>query len=102
MNQMIFSPINQVKVFLMKCKNKHIIYLNLFILIVPNFYLHVGYVCLPEADGLKDREDNEVSVSLGWTAHLTLMISSLLTVPTRYQINHLGSRYGGGVSLSVG
>jgi len=52
----------------------------------------IGYVCLPETDNLKEREDNEVSVSLGWTAHITLMISSLLTVPTRYQINHLGSR----------
>ena len=48
---------------------------------------------MPETDNLKEREDNEVSVSLGWTAHITLMISSLLTVPTRYQINHLGSRY---------
>jgi len=54
----------------------------------------IGYVCLPETDNLKDRDDTEVSVGLGWTAHLTLMISSLLTIPPRYHINHFGSRSG--------
>jgi len=52
----------------------------------------LAYVNLPETDLLKDRDETEVAVALGWTAHLTLMISSLLMVPTRYHINHLGSR----------
>ena len=43
---------------------------------------------LPEADNLKDRDETEVCVALGWTAHLTLMIANLLMVPTRYHINH--------------
>jgi len=54
----------------------------------------VGYVCLPDTENLKERDDTEVSVALGWTAHLTLMISSLLTIPPRYQIHHFGSRSG--------
>lgn len=52
----------------------------------------IGYVFLPEADNLKDRDETEVCVALGWTAHLTSMVANLLMVPTRYQINHSGSR----------
>jgi len=52
----------------------------------------IGYVCLPEADNLKERDETEICVALGWTSHLTLMVSNLLMVPTRYQINHAGSR----------
>jgi hypothetical protein len=42
---------------------------------------------------MKEREDTELAVALGWTAHLTSMVASLLSTPTRYPILHCGSRY---------
>jgi len=52
----------------------------------------ICYVVLPDAESLKEKDDTDNSVALGWSAHLVTMISNLLGVPLRYPINANGSR----------
>jgi len=52
----------------------------------------ICYVMLPDAESLKEKDDTDNSVALGWSAHLVTMISNLLGVPLRYPINANGSR----------
>jgi len=52
----------------------------------------IVYVLLPSSEHLKDGSDTDVSVGLGWVAHLTVMVSSLLGVPLRYQVSSAGSK----------
>jgi len=52
----------------------------------------ICFVGLPASDCLREREDTDLAVSLGWTAHLTLMVADLLGVPLRYPTLAAGSR----------
>jgi len=54
----------------------------------------ICHVALPisEAQAMRERDDTDLSVGLGWSAHLTVMVSSLLGVPLRYPTTSGGSR----------
>lgn len=41
---------------------------------------------------MKDRDDTDLSVGLGWVSHLTTMVGNLLSVPLRYPTLSAGSR----------
>jgi len=43
----------------------------------------ICYVGLPSSDCLRERDDTDLAVGLGWVAHLTVMVSCLLGVPLR-------------------
>uniref|UniRef100_A0A2S2QRN7 UV radiation resistance-associated protein n=1 Tax=Sipha flava TaxID=143950 RepID=A0A2S2QRN7_9HEMI len=49
-------------------------------------------VHLPNSENFDGCNDIQLSVALGYVAHLTLMISYFLNIPLRYPINHIGSR----------
>jgi len=49
-------------------------------------------VGLPSSDCLRERDDTDLAVGLGWVAHLTVMVSCLLGVPLRYPTASAGSR----------
>ena len=52
----------------------------------------ICHVIVPSSDNMKDRDVTDLSVGLGWVSHLTVMISTLLGVPLKYQIIPGGSR----------
>jgi len=54
----------------------------------------ICHVALPisEAQAMRERDDTDLAVGLGWSAHLTVMVSSLLGVPLRYPTTSGGSR----------
>jgi len=54
----------------------------------------ICHVALPisEAQAMRERDDTDLSVGLGWSAHLAVMVSSLLGVPLRYPTTSGGSR----------
>ena len=52
----------------------------------------ICHVVVPSSDNMKDRDVTDLSVGLGWVSHLTVMISTLLGVPLKYQIIPGGSR----------
>ncbi|XP_022182663.1 UV radiation resistance associated protein [Myzus persicae] len=49
-------------------------------------------VHLPNSENFDGCNDIQLSVGLGYVAHLILMISYFLNIPLRYPINHIGSR----------
>ena len=51
----------------------------------------ICHVMVPSTELMKDREDKDLGVGLGWVAHLTSMVASLLGVPLRYPITSSGS-----------
>ena len=52
----------------------------------------ICHVVVPSSDNMKDRDVTDLSVGLGWVSHLTVMVSTLLGVPLKYQIIAGGSR----------
>lgn len=56
-----------------------------------NDYVICG-VKLPNSEDFQAKDDGSVTVALGYTAHLVLMISFFLQIPLRYPIIHKGSR----------
>jgi len=52
----------------------------------------ICYVGLPSSDCLRERDDTDLAVGLGWVAHLTAMVSCLMGVPLRYPTTSAGSR----------
>ncbi|KAK8786417.1 UV-resistance associated gene isoform X1 [Amblyomma americanum] len=48
-------------------------------------------VHLPNSEDFNDREDQMISVALGYITHTLLMMSHFLDVPLRYPLIHLGS-----------
>jgi hypothetical protein len=54
----------------------------------------ICHVALPSSssEAMRERDDTDLSVGLGWSAHLTVMVSSLLGVPLRYPTLSGGSR----------
>jgi len=52
----------------------------------------ICHVALPSSENMRERDDTDLAVGLGWAAHLTVMISSLLGVPLRYPTSSGGSR----------
>jgi len=52
----------------------------------------ICYVGLPSSECLRERDDTDLAVGLGWVAHLTVMVSCLLGVPLRYPTLSAGSR----------
>ena len=51
----------------------------------------ICHVMVPSTELMKDREDKDLGVGLGWVAHLTTMVASLLGVPLRYPVTSSGS-----------
>lgn len=51
----------------------------------------ICHVMVPSTELMKDREDKDLGVGLGWVAHLTSMVASLLGVPLRYPVTSSGS-----------
>ncbi|KAL0994379.1 hypothetical protein UPYG_G00121460 [Umbra pygmaea] len=49
-------------------------------------------VKLPNSEDFQAKDDANVAVALGYTAHLVLMISCFLQIPLRYPVIHKGSR----------
>jgi len=54
--------------------------------------LTISNVHLPNSENFDGCNDIQLSVSLGYVAHLVIMISYFLNIPLRYPINHYGSR----------
>ena len=52
----------------------------------------ICHVALPSSEAMRERDDTDLSVGLGWSSHLTVMVSSLLGVPLRYPTISGGSR----------
>ncbi|XP_062604889.1 UV radiation resistance-associated protein-like [Saccostrea cucullata] len=52
----------------------------------------IADVCLPNSEDFQGKDDNMIAVSLGYTCHLLLMISSVLDIPLRYGMDHQVSR----------
>ena len=52
----------------------------------------ICHVVVPSSENMKERDEKDLSVGLGWVAHLTLMVSSLLGVPLRYPTLSEGSK----------
>jgi len=48
-------------------------------------------VHLPNSENFEGCNEIQLSVALGYVAHLTVMISYFLNIPLRYPINHIGS-----------
>ncbi|XP_050531128.1 UV radiation resistance-associated protein [Daktulosphaira vitifoliae] len=57
-----------------------------------NGKLSVCSIHLPNSENFDGCNDIQLSVSLGYVAHLTHMIAYFLDIPLRYPINHEGSR----------
>ena len=51
----------------------------------------ICHVMVPSSELMKDREDKDLGVGLGWVTHLTSMVASLLGVPLRYPVTSSGS-----------
>jgi len=52
----------------------------------------ICFVALPSSEAMREREDTDLAVGLGWAAHLTCMVSCLLAVPLRYPTDSAGSQ----------
>ena len=52
----------------------------------------ICHVVVPASESMKDRDETDLAVGLGWTCHLTVMVASLLHVPLRYPATPAGSR----------
>lgn len=46
----------------------------------------INGIVLPDSDGFAGCDDNQLSVGLGYVAHLVHMISVFIQVPNRYPI----------------
>ena len=52
----------------------------------------ICHVVVPSSEHMKERDEVDLSVGLGWVTHLTSMVSSLLGVPLRNPTTSAGSR----------
>ena len=54
----------------------------------------ICHVVVPRSDPqvMRERDDTDLAVGLGWVAHLATMVSSLLAAPLRYPVLSAGSR----------
>jgi hypothetical protein len=52
----------------------------------------INGVQLPNAEEYGSEGGGQISVALGYTAHLVAMLAFFLDIPCRYPIRHLGSR----------
>ena len=52
----------------------------------------ICHVALPGSEIMRERDDTDLAVGLGWATHLTVMVSCLLGVPLRYPTTSAGSR----------
>ena len=51
----------------------------------------INEIQLPNAEDYGSESGGQISVALGYTAHLTAMLSFFLGIPLRYPIRHFGS-----------